>query len=276
MTKDRARFVQVLGDCVRAGNIGLSCSLLIVGGSIHDARILRAAGFRNITLSNLEDSADAKLRQPDDADWKVLHADAEDMRIPDGSFDLVLAHEVLHHCRSPHKALLEMLRVSRKHVIILEPNDSALMRGLVRARLSFPFELPAVIANSLAWGGVRDTCIPNYIYRWSPRDLYQATASFLPELEFTLYIRRYWDFNVNREELALRSQTRIGAFTRILGPDLFLYALHIFQAVANRLPWLGSQGNKFFGCITKEDRLKPWLVRDGDRIAFNPEYAKRP
>ncbi len=274
-TVDRTRFQRVLQDCVRAEGIDLQSSVMIVGGSYEDAEILRKVGFRHMTLTNLQDLADFELPPMDGAELSMVNADAEDMQFANGSYDLVLAHEMLHHCRSPHKALLEMLRVSRRHVIIQEPNDSLLMHAFVKLRFSFPYELPAVVFHNFQAGGVRNTCVPNYIYRWNAREMYQTAASYIPESEFSLYVRRYWDFNVDKDELALRSQTRIGSFTKILGPGLFLACLHGFQAVANHLPWLGGQGNKFFGCITKHDDLKPWLVRESGRIAFNQDYRKR-
>ena len=157
----------------------------------------------------------------------------------------------------------------------MEPNDSLMMRAFVKLRFSFPYELPAVIFHNYLAGGVRNSCIPNYIYRWSAREIYQTAASYIPEFEFSLYVRQYWDFNVDKNELALRKQTRIGSFTKLLGPGLFLMALHGFQAIVNRLPWLEKQGNKFFGCITKHDNLKPWLVQGSRGIIFNQYYIKR-
>jgi SAM-dependent methyltransferase len=274
-TKDRTLFQQVLRNCVRSERINLQGSVLIVGGSCEDVEILRSVGFRRITLTNLEDLADFKLPRMDGVEPISLWLDAEEMQLADSSYDVVLAHEVLHHCRSPHKALLEMLRVSRRHVIILEPNESTLMRAFVKLRFSFAYELPAVIFHNYRQGGVRNTCIPNYIFRWNERDMYQTTASFIPELEFSAFARSYWDFNVDENELALRTNTRIGIFTRIMGPSLFLACLHGLQAVVNRLPWLGKQGNKFFGCITKHDSLKPWLVREDGAIANNRNYNKQ-
>ena len=271
--KDRSRFHQILQNCVRSEKIDLQCNVLIVGAGCEDVEILHNVGFRRMTLTNLQNSDDFQPPHMDGADLSAFNADVEDMQIADGSYDLVLAHEVLHHCRSPHKALLEMLRVSRRHVIIMEPNDSLLMRAFVKFRFSFPYELPVVIDHNFLEGGVRNSCVPNYIYRWNARDMYQTTASFIPESEFSLYVRRYWDFNVSKDELALRSQTRIGSFTKIMGPELFLACLHGFQAVVNHLPWLGRQGNKFFGCITMHDHLKPWLVRENGRIAFNRRYG---
>ncbi len=57
-----------------------------------------------------------------------------------------------------------MLRVSRRNVIIMEPNDSLLMRAFVKLRFSFPFLTCTVIAHDYLAGGVRNSCIPNYVY----------------------------------------------------------------------------------------------------------------
>ena len=272
---DRRLLEKVIGRWVAYSRIDVEGTVLIVGGGSEDARILRSFGFHRITLSNLRDFTTDELAQLEREGLSTVTADVEEMDIPDSSYDLVFTHAVVHHCRSPHKALLEMLRVSRKYVVIMEPNESLLMRAIVKLRFSFPYELTAVISNEFESGGVRNSCVPNYIYRWNARDMYQAAASYLPECGFDLYVRQYWDFNIDGEELARRSETRIGSLTKIIGPDFFLAALRGFQAVVNRLPWLGSQGNKFFGCIAKRDELKPWLQRDGDSIVFNRKYPYR-
>jgi SAM-dependent methyltransferase len=252
--------------------LDLLSDVLVVGGSAEDGRTLHRIGFTRIMLSNLLDPRPSEQADLDDAGMRTVRVDAEAMELADNSYDLVLAHEVLHHCRSPHKALLEMLRVSRRHVILLEPNNSLAMRLLLKLRFSFPYELPAVIASGFQTGGVRDCSIPNHIYRWNAVEVYQTAASYLAESEFDLYTQEYWDFNIDEAELRRRSETRIGAVTKILSPRALLTALHCFQALANRTPWLGRQGNKFFGCIRKRSELKPWLVRKGDEIKFNGDY----
>jgi SAM-dependent methyltransferase len=269
---DRSRFEQVLRDYVESAGIDATDRILIVGGSYRDANVVYRAGFRSITLSNIEPMADAERKPMEDAELTLLYADLESLSFPDDSYDVVLAHEVLHHCRSPHRALLEMLRVSRKHVILMEPNDSLTMRALIRMRFSFPYELPAVTSNNYEKGGVQNSSIPNYIYRWDRRGVYQAAAAYLPESEFALHVRQYWDFNVDKQELAKRSETRIGSITKIFGPGVFLAGLRLFQLVMNSLPWLSGQGNKFFACINKQDKLKPWITRNGDQLDFNRSY----
>ena len=270
--KNRNRFEKVLRNCVHPMELDLLGDVLVVGGSAEDGRMLQRIGFTRATLSNLLDPRPSEQADLDDAGMRTVRVDAEAMGLADNSYDLVLAHEVLHHCRSPHKALLEMLRVSRRHVILLEPNNSFAMRLLLRLRFSYPYELPAVIASGFQTGGVRDSSIPNHIYRWNAVDVYQATASYLAESEFDLYTQGYWDFNVDEAELRRRSETRIGSVMKILSPQIFLAGLHSFQTVVNHIPWLGRQGNKFFGCIRKRSELKPWLIRKGDETKFNGDY----
>lgn len=270
--KNRNRFERVLRNCVQSMGLDLMSDVLVAGGSAEDGRTLHRIGFTRVTLSNLLDPRPSEQADLNDAEMRTVRVDAEAMELADNSYDLVLAHEVLHHCRSPHKALLEMLRVSRKHVILLEPNNSFSMQVLLRLRFSFPYELPAVIASGFQTGDVRDSSIPNYIYRWNAVDVYQTTASYLAESEFDLYTQGYWDFNVDEAELRRRSETRIGSVTIILSPRVFLTGLHGFQAVMNQIPWLARQGNKFFGCIQKRSELKPWLIQKGDEIQFDGNY----
>src|SRR6185312_11864815 len=82
-------------------------SLLIVGSEEDDLELAREVGFVNITQSNLEGFKG------------VLAIDAENISLPDDSYDVVLTHAVLHHCQSPHKAVLECIRISRKCFMFL-------------------------------------------------------------------------------------------------------------------------------------------------------------
>lgn len=52
-----------------------------------------------------------------------LHViDAENLPLKDSSYDMVYTWEVLHHVPNPHTAVKEMARVSKKYVVIFEPN----------------------------------------------------------------------------------------------------------------------------------------------------------
>jgi len=267
--KRRDQFLAVFLRHLNACHINTNEKLLVIGGSWQDVALLTYAGFEDLTLSNyrpgLGEDSHTNLR----AEVKQLTIDAEQIDLPDGSFDCIFAHEVLHHCRSPHRALCEMLRVARKHVVLLEPNDSLSMRLLTWAGFSFPYEIFSVVYHGYEAGGVRDSCIPNFIYRWSAHEVRKTVSSFLAEYAFLVHAYAYWDFNVDEEELSMRKETRIQAITSIIGARTFLVVLRGLQIAFNAIPVLRHQGNKFFCCVEKTDQLRPWLAAGDSKIIFN-------
>jgi 2-polyprenyl-3-methyl-5-hydroxy-6-metoxy-1,4-benzoquinol methylase len=52
----------------------------------------------------------------------VRVGDATQLDLPDNSFDVAFEANILHHIADPEAAVREMVRVSRSHVILLEPN----------------------------------------------------------------------------------------------------------------------------------------------------------
>ena len=272
--QSRDQFLAVLGSKVEALQIPLDQQVLIIGGSSDDEDALRQAGFSRIVNSNLPSDIGRIARDEPVVAGEHLALDAEEMDLPDNSFDLVFAHAVLHHCRSPHRALCEMLRVSRRYVIFLEPSDSHVMSLLVKMRFSFPFELPAVIDNDYRSGGVRDSQIPNFIYRWNQAEVYKTVSSYLPERICCVHAYPYWDFSVSEKALALRSETRIGSITSVVGTGNFISALQFTRTILNGIPMVRRQGNKFFCCVDKGTALRPWLAREGREIVFNREFTQ--
>jgi hypothetical protein len=259
---------------LEAGRIPVDQGVLIVGGSAADEQLLRQVGFQQIINSNLPTDMGRLEGEEALPDTQHLALDVEQMDLPSGSHDLVFASEVLHHCSSPHKALCEMLRVSRRYVVFMEPNDSVAMNALVKMNFSFPYELPAVIAHDYQSGGLRDSHIPNFIYRWSRHEVVKVVSSYIPERIFTVRAHPYWDFSVTKEELDRRKATRIGSITAVIGANNFIALLKFAQLVFNWIPPLRGQGNKFFCCIDKGADLKPWMARNGDEVVFNRDFAR--
>jgi SAM-dependent methyltransferase len=273
--KRRDQFLAVLRRHLKTCHVDPNEKVLVVGGSWQDAEVLHSAGFQDITLSSFR--AELEGDRPAGLCLKVrrLTLDAERIELEDGSFDCVVAHEVLHHCRSPHKALCEMLRVAGKHILLLEPNDSLSMRVLTWAGFSFPYEIFSVVYHEGMAGGVRDTGIPNFIYRWNANEVRKTVSSYLAEYTFSVHAHPHWDFNVNAEHLSLRRETRIDAITSVIGSNALLILLRAAQIVFNAIPILRQQGNKFFCCIEKMEKLQPWLTAGNGKIklrsGFQPE-----
>jgi SAM-dependent methyltransferase len=274
--KSRGQFLAVFLRHLKACHIDANEKLLVIGGSWEDVELLICAGFKDITLSNFQSEPEEDEHSNSGAKVKLLVIDAEQIDLPDGSFDFVFAHEVLHHCRSPHRALCEMLRVASKHVVLLEPNDSLSMRVLTWAGFSFPYEIFSVVYHGYEAGGVRDSCVPNFIYRWSAHEVRKTVSSFLAEYAFLVHAYPYWDFNVDEKDLSVRKETRIHAITSIIGARTFLVVLRGLQIAFNALPVLRRQGNKFFCCIEKTDQLRPWLAAGDSKIIFNRRSCQGP
>ena len=185
-------------------------------------------------------------------------ADVRNLPFADGSFDWVFVSDGLHHCDSPHRALLEMYRVARVGVIVFESRDSLLMRLGVRLGLVEAYELSAVIGNGGLCAGVNYTCVPNYVYRWTERDFEKTLCCADPTGSPSF--RYYYGFNApQRAYSGLKSVLFKMA---VLGGRLFSA---IFK----------NQSNSFCMVALKPTTLFPWLQREGDTIKFKPDFRKR-
>lgn len=167
-------YCSVLNKLLADGRISTFDRVLVVCGGPLDEEVMRIVGFRDFIITNLDEAA-ADHRQ-----------DAENLTYPDRSFDVVIVHAGLHHCHSPHRALLEMYRVARKCAVAFEARDSLVMRLAVRLGLTMDYEVNAIDANGT--GGVANSSVPNFIYRWTERSVTTTISSYdpkcVPEIQF--------------------------------------------------------------------------------------------
>jgi hypothetical protein len=149
------------------------------------------------------------------------------------------------------------------------------MRVLTWAGFSFPYEIFSVVYHGCTAGGVRDTGIPNFIYRWNAREVQKTVSSYVAEYAFFLHGYPHWDFNVNAEHLSLRKETRISAITSVIGSNTLLMFLRAAQIAFNAIPVLRRQGNKFFCCIEKTGKLQPWLTAGNGAIKLGSGFQSK-
>lgn len=236
-------------------------SVLVVGAEENDRDVFRAAGFHSVTLLNLGGG-------PGDlpAGWRYATADGESLPFPDDSFDVVLAHATLHHCRSPHAVLLEMYRVTRAKVIFIEARDSLFMRLIEWLGVTQVYETTAVHFNDGVRGGVNDTAIPNFIYRWTEREVEKTICTYAPHHNPEFHY--LYGLALPQTPLASRGRSITRAFVAALSP-LVRLALRVCP----------RQQNLFAVCVSKpppNQGLKPWLRRaDDGTITFDREWGER-
>jgi hypothetical protein len=144
-------------------------SLLTIGDNL-----ARDAGFfkHNLprcmcTASDLETSGLKQVIQEGYVD-KIQNIDVENIDYPDCSVDIVVAKEAFHHWPRPMLGLYEMLRVARRAILLIEPND------VFRGSSVEPHCSPDAYSDQYEEVG-------NYKYQISVRELLKAAWSlYLP------------------------------------------------------------------------------------------------
>lgn len=246
------------GECVNDWIADRDASVLVVGAGRNDAGVFRGLGWRNVTLTDL----DGRVFEGA-GEYAVEKQDVEDLSYADGSFDYAVAHAMLHHCRSPHRALLEMYRVARRGVLAIEARDSLTIRTARRLGHSSLYETGAVRSHEGRSGGVANTHVPNHIYRWTETEFRKAIRSYSPEMRHRFRFR----YGIKFAPL-LRAQDRPG----LVGKAAVLGNLALRAATA----LTPGQRNLFAMFVEKPsgpEGLQPWLrERDGE-LEFNMEWS---
>ena len=141
--------------------------IIVFGAGENDLNVFKRLDFTNTTFTNLNKSNE------------TIKINIHDNKLQDEAFDYSVTNASIHHSSKPHLAILEMYRISKKGILIIEANDSLLVRLAVKLNYAEKFELSAVKNGST---GVDDTNIPNYVYRWSEREIYKLLNSYKPEI----------------------------------------------------------------------------------------------
>jgi hypothetical protein len=241
-------FARLLRDHIDRGVIRPDDSVLVQFAGTFDEMVCKEVGLTNVTLVNIApDSPSSEIGGPDDTAF-----DAHRMPQESGSYDHVMGHSGIHHCSRPHEALHEMYRIARKTVLFVENQDSALMRAATKAGVVGWYELAAVVADGYDTGGVDGTGVPNFVYRWTRRDLYKAVAAFDPAYDIPIEVHTEWNLGTGRvASEVLRRKLRLSQES---AEKVFTNGQKVMNRIASR------QGNIFAATIRKDlATLHPWM-----------------
>jgi SAM-dependent methyltransferase len=250
----------VLGELLADGTIARSDSVIGVCSSERERDVFSHFAFQNVMMTNIDSRNGARFHP---FEWS--YQDAQDLQFEDNSFDFAFVADGLHHCSCPHRALLEMYRVSRKGIVVIESRDSLLMRTANRLGLSPEYELEAVVGCEFKAGGVNDTAIPNYIYRWTESDFKKALKSFDPRGEHTF--RFFYGLNLPYE-LAGWKKSNLKSYVITAADPLLRVLTRVFKRQCNTLGMVALKPDI-------PEKLWPWLTVEDEDIVFNREYARR-
>lgn len=232
--------------------------VLVVCGGMYDKGVLESLGFQHVTISNL----DVRMKGNEFAPFDWSFQDAEQLSFPDNHFDWVMVHAGLHHCHSPHAALVEMMRVGKKGVIGFEARNSWLIRLSLKLGLGPIYEIEAVVANGLKYGGVSNGPIPNFVYRWNESEVRKLTYSYLPAYQDHQF---HFFYNLRIPFMRLkRSKNPL----KVLAAHLLAFPLKAWTFLFPR------QSNEFGFLVKKGTTLHDWLIEEGGEILINPAYIE--
>lgn len=240
-------------------------SVLVVCGGRFDFEVLTSLGFKNITITSA-------FKEKAKTIPHYRQADAENLPFTDQSYDIVLVHAGLHHCFSPHRALCEMYRVAYKSVIVIEAQDSWFVRLMIRFGLMLEYEFDAV-ENEKTSGGVANLPIPNYVYRWTRREVEKLIRSLDP-----YHMPKIWSESSHifydcflRENFFLGQKAGLNHINR----RILVRIAHAATWVLNKL--IPSQGNTFTLFISRHNAiLHPWIrKRSGEYIYLSKTVTKK-
>lgn len=246
-------YAKVLNDLVSSGDVTRDDRCLVVCGGDGDAATLKALNFTDVVISNVGAYGSGE--------YPLLSEDAEQLSMADKSYDVVMVHLGLHHCHSPHRALLEMYRVARKAVVVIENRDSFAMKLATRLGLAADYEIEAVTASGYVAGGVANGPVPNYVYRWTEREISKAIQSYDPA--HTSRFKYHYDLSLPFDRMRGTSNKLKQAVLLALAP--------VALVVKTLMP---QQGNLFGFAIVKQAGLKPWLVEGADGLVVSREWAE--
>ena len=236
-----------------------AASVLVCGGGAADRRVFLAGGFTNVTITNLATGKAADAFGP----YGWARENAEALSYEDNAFDFTVIHAAVHHASSPHRVLTELYRVARYGVLVFEARDSFTIRVAERLGLSQRYEHAPVSRRNA--GGVNDTDIPNFIYRWTEREIEKTISSYAPMAKHQITYLYGTAFPASP---ALERGKKVRFFAlRALFP---IYRL--FVALFPR------QQNLFCFFIQKPKfprDLHPWLETVDGRLTFRREWGAR-
>jgi SAM-dependent methyltransferase len=249
----------VLNELLGDGTMARLDSIVAVCAGVREREVFLRCGFQDVTITNIDD-IDSSDRFPP-FNWS--YQDAQDLNYDDDSFDFAFVTDGLHHCSSPHRAMLEMYRVARRGIIVIESRNSLLMRLANRFGLSPEYEVEAVVGSEFKSGGVDNTDIPNYIYRWTESDFEKTIRSFNPMGKHDF--RFFYGLNLPYELATWKKSSMKFYAIKVADPLLRGYT-RVFKRQCNTLAMIALKPRI-------PDDLWPWLRLQNGKVVFDTEYA---
>lgn len=158
--------------------------ILVLGADELDKNLFKQLGYKKVVFSNYNKKKTKKN--------KYINILMQNINLKDNSFDYCVAHACVHHSSKPHNSILEMYRVSKRGILVIEANDCLLTRIACKLGLAEEYEYSAVLKNK-TFGGVDNTPIANYVFRWTEKEVTKLIKSYKPDINHKIIFKYEYD-----------------------------------------------------------------------------------
>jgi SAM-dependent methyltransferase len=253
-------YLSVVQSELMSGGVRPADRVLVVCGGDLDRVTLLAAGLENVVITNLA----LHGGHQDYAPYPWESRDVENLDYPDNSFDVAIVHSGLHHCYNPCRALGELCRVARRQVICFEPYETWFTRLGARLGYGQRYEDSAVFLCGGASGGVANTEIPNFVYRFSEDEVRKFSRVYYPHGE--AQVRFYRALRINSGRFESHRNGLIRRSFKVAAPALTLLA-HLVPSMNNNLAFVIARPGP--------EHFHPWIKELEGQVRVDLDYLAR-
>ena len=158
----------------------------------HDARYLLDQNIHNVTASDLDDSF-LKVSHEQEFIKDFSAQNAESLTLEDNSVDYILCKESYHHFPRPYAALYEMIRVARKAIIIIEPQDPISKMPALLYLANLLGRINDRMINKIWKNRFSHETVGNFVYKVSEREFEKFAAGLnLPLIAIKKLNPNFW------------------------------------------------------------------------------------
>jgi hypothetical protein len=199
--------------------------ILVISGSITEVFILKKYGYENITITYYDENTKTNIEQ-EFKNINFIKLDLAKSNFDIKKYNYVIVCNTLHHLSKPHQTILNLYDIANKGLMIFEGNDSFVTRILSKMNLMETFENSAISKDGT--GGLLNSNVANYIYRWTEREIVKLLYSYDPNHKNKLYFNYSYDL-FNKEV-----QKKINFVFKFFSPILKIIAHIIFKTFPNQ------------------------------------------
>lgn len=155
--------------------------LLVVSPNEYEIKIYIEQGYSNIVFGEFNEEQLKYLQNKyrEIKNIKFAKVDLLKINFDDQTFDYAITQATLHHLNNPHQGLLELYRVSKFGTFIIEGNDNLILKLASKLSFSEEFEFSSVKDGK---GGLMETGIANYVFRWTEREVTKSLNAYKPNI----------------------------------------------------------------------------------------------